>query len=317
MGGRTWTGSEDYQLLGLAEQALSLQEIARVLGRSVGAVAGRLTTLGVSLRGPGARGYTVCQVARLLGLDWHRVADFVRRGWLRARVVPLRTATFRLIAHDQLLRFLADDRYWHLWEPERIRDGALREWAQELRGDVRFLTVAEAARLLHMTPGAINRAIREGRLPAVRKGAVGAPWRVRSDQLVLAPERRRGRGPTVTDQERAYVRTWWGRKPAATIGRELGRPGSTVCAIAARLGLPRLGRGYWRTASHMRDPERWLTVDEAAHMLGISATRVRDYVRDGRLDARDDGGQLRIDRVSVQAEARRRYHRYVRSVLTA
>lgn len=316
MGGRPWSATEDWQLLGLVERDLTLAEIAARLGRGIQAVEDRLTALGVRVRD--ARGYTTRAVAERLGVDWHRVAEWVRRGWLRSRTAPIRTATFRLISHEQLLQFLADERYWHLWETERIRDSALREWAREVRGDVRYLTVAEAARRLCMTPGAVNKAVREGRLTAVRRGTcVGAPWLIRSDQLVLAPDGRRGRGRSVTDAEREYIRRWWGQRPATVIGRELGRPGVTVCAVAARMGLPRLGRGYWRTATRMRDRQRWLTVAEVARMLGMSASGVQLLIRSGQLMAVTDGaGRTLVDRVTVRAEARRRYHRYVQRVLT-
>jgi excisionase family DNA binding protein len=58
---------------------------------------------------------------------------------------------------------------------------------------IRLLTLAEAARLLHVSTRTLQRMIRGNNLPALK---VGGQWRVRESQLTEWIERREGRhGP--------------------------------------------------------------------------------------------------------------------------
>lgn len=237
-----WTPAEDQRLRELLADHCSYAEAARALGRSAEAVEKRAQMLGCRLLR--AYGESLPAVARRLGVSASTVRSWVQKGWLRA--VPSganrRRGSPRLVEPVDLDRFLQDERYWHLWEPSWIADPELRAWGTELRGRVRFLTLSEAAAALYLTPGGAAKAVQEGRLQAAKRGR---SWVVRSDRLALAPERPRRRGPRLRPGELETVRRLWGRVPATTIARRLGRSDSGVHTAARRLGLPRLGRGSW------------------------------------------------------------------------
>jgi len=56
---------------------------------------------------------------------------------------------------------------------------------------IRLLTLAEAARLLHVSTRTVQRMIRANNLPALK---VGGQWRIRESQLTEWIERREGSG---------------------------------------------------------------------------------------------------------------------------
>jgi hypothetical protein len=259
-----WTPAEELRLAEMVEDGMSVGQMARVLGRRPGAIVTRMGVLGLAWTNPDGH-YTLNRVAEMLGVDIHTVIWWKEKRWLRARRSAVRKGRYhlQLVSHDDLVAFLGDERYWHLWEPERIADLALREWALEMRGHVRFLTTAEAGEILCMTHSGINVAIREGRLKAVKRGP---NWLIRSDWLRLADPRPHIPGPRITDQEREYIRAWWGHKPAVVIGRELERSGTAVGIAARRMGLRPLERGYWRRtrAQHQQSIAR-LEVSSNGH----------------------------------------------------
>lgn len=250
-GGRhRWSKAEDGRLIELLERHLSWNEIVAEMGYSRSTCQARAHTLGVSFRT--ANGYALQAVARLMGVDHHVVARWIRLGLLLVHRTTQRTGRgcYQFADHDDLVAFIETESAWHHWEPERITDLALREWATELRRGLRFLTTTEAAPLLCMTPLGVQVAIRDGRLRAVRRGEVGDRWLIRSD-WIREPDRKSLKGqpkaPRHTSEDLALVRRWWGKRPGTWIARQLGRGSDAgVHALARRLGLPRLGRGYWK-----------------------------------------------------------------------
>lgn len=237
--GRNWTPQQETRLGELLDAHRPYAEIAREIGRSYNAVVIRCKRhLGERLSY--ANGHTINQVAELVLGSHHNqktVAWWCAQGWLRCHPSGL-DRNIRVVEHDDLLAFLGDERYWHLWEPERITDSALREWATETRGGVRFLTVSEAAKRLCLTTRAINRRIREGKLRAVRRGN----WLVREDWCVdVEPQPRQGQ--TVrrfTDRERATIRRVWGTVTLPDLAARMNRSTSSVYGSARRMGLPAL-----------------------------------------------------------------------------
>lgn len=241
-----WTREEEQRLLDLLDRHHTYAAIGAALGRSEGGVRQRCMKLGVNLTGSG---YSQGAVARLMGVDDHAAASWCRRRWLRSyRIGRTGRGWARLVEHDDLLRFLEDERYWHTWQPDRIADEAIREWARELRGHVRFLTTVEVGERLCLTHYAVNQLIRQGRIRAVKWGN----WYVREDWLQMPEYRYRPPGPRLSDKEVEFIRRYWGRKPATWIAAKIGngRNDSTVCTVAYRLGLPRLGRGYWKRLAY-------------------------------------------------------------------
>lgn len=77
---------------------------------------------------------------------------------------------------------MEDMRSWHIWQPERLPDPAMRTHFSELRRD--WLTTHQVAALLCLSPAQVNRLRREGRLPAV-KPTPRAAWYRRCDVLAF------------------------------------------------------------------------------------------------------------------------------------
>jgi hypothetical protein len=154
-----------------------------------------------------------------------------------------------MVEHDDLVRFLEREDRWPIWDPGRITSAALRAWATELRGDLRFYTTGQAAPLLYITPLGLQKAIREGRVRAIK---VGSRWYIRSDWLRPMPlqKRPKQKAPRLSHEDVAQIVVHWGRIPAEAIARQLGRDRATaVHHVAKRLGLPPVGRGHWKRQS--------------------------------------------------------------------
>ena len=245
---RTWTRAEDFRLVDLLEEHEDYAAIGRVLGRGADAVRERACRLGVALTRSGGR--SISATARLLGVDQKCVAWWVGNGWLRATGPVVRGgrgggARIRLVEEDDLVGFLSDESLWHLWDPDRIAEAGLRDWALEQRRGVVFLTTGQAGARLCVTHYRVNQMIRQGRLKAVRRGR--SNWLVRSDWCVHPPERRSPKGSTLDAEDDQFVRRWWGRVPATWIAWRLGRPSEgAVLAAGKRLGLTPVGRGFWQ-----------------------------------------------------------------------
>jgi excisionase family DNA binding protein len=236
--GRNWTPQEDARLAELLDAHSPYDEIAREIGRSRNAIIVRCNRhLGERLRY--ANGHTITKVAELV-LGSHdnqkTVAWWCNNGWLAARASGL-GQNIRVVEHDDLLAFLSDERYWHLWEPERITDRDLRDWALEIRRGLRFLTVGEVAERLCLTDRAVNRRIREGKLNAVRRGR--GNWLIRSDWVVdTAPKPRAGqKARRFSPDEEERIRRAWGKQPMTRIAARMGRSTSSVYGAACRMGL--------------------------------------------------------------------------------
>ena len=238
--GRNWTSAEETRLGELLDAHLPYAEIAARLGRSEAAVVIRCNRhLGERLSY--ANGHTINAVAELI-LGHHNnqktVGWWCDQGWLKCHASGLEHG-IRVVEHDDLLAFLGDERYWHLWEPARITDNALREWATEERRGLTFLTVGEAGKRLCLTGRAVNRRIREGKLRAVRRGN----WLIRSDWCVdVEPQDRRNqRVRRFTPEEREAIRRAWGTTTLPSLAARMKRPISSIYGAAGRMGLPALG----------------------------------------------------------------------------
>ena len=245
-----WGNGEDARLIALLEDHVSWDDIATAMGVTKSACQVRARALGISFRT--ANGYDQRAICRIMGVAHQALARWVRRGLLRVHPTTQRRGRgcFRFVELDDLAEFLADEGHWHHWEPERITDLAIREWATELRQGLTFLTTTQAAPILCMSPLGVQLAIREGRLRAVRRAEKGGKWLVRSDWLHLAAPRSlkgRPKAPSYTDADIAMVQRWWGKRPGPWIAAQLGRGAdSGIHMLARRIGLPKLGRGVWK-----------------------------------------------------------------------
>lgn len=245
-----WTAEEEAQLLALMETHKTYAEIGRLLKRSRTAVQDRAThVLKTSART--CNGMPMLAIGRLLGIDGKTPAWWADQGWLVShRYGQHKRGAFRIVEYDDMLAFLSDPRYWHVWDPERIRDAGLRLWARELREGVVFLTLPEAAARLCMSPAGVNRAIREGRLPAAKYGGY---WRVRADQCVMWERRKPTAQRFATVEDYEFVERHWGTHPISWLATERRLSTATIAKIGTALGLPGLGSGYW---SRLRAAQR-------------------------------------------------------------
>lgn len=122
----------------------------------------------------GATGYlTIHQVAVLLGVSAAALQRLLERGAFIPEVSRHDGPKPYRITYDALWDWLTDMRSWHVWTPARLADPAMRAHFSELRAG--WLSVAQAAALLGITPNALHRYRRDGRLPGV-KPAPRAVW---------------------------------------------------------------------------------------------------------------------------------------------
>lgn len=189
--GPDWTIAEIDQALELVDEGYSLDEIASRVRCKRDAVKVKLTRLKVShLR----RDYLLNarRIAHILGLGCAKtVTRWIALGWLPGQAArPGEGCTWR-ITWDALKDFLAIPDYWMAWQPERITDLALREWAMELRKDQpRWLSVGQVANRYCVGVHSVNDWIRKGLLTGYRYGN----WWIREDtlQTFVMPSSREG-----------------------------------------------------------------------------------------------------------------------------
>ena len=165
-----WTAEQDMKLEEGLERGWSDERIARALGRTANAIRVRRKRLGLPsvLRQPCL--YTGRQAAQLLGVDAHLIRRFVTRGWLKATRGPRRgSSTQWCVYEDDLLAFLENPAYWHCWEPQRITETGLRDWALTLPRP-QYLTLTEVAKRYHVNVSTVTHWLDRGVLPFVRNG---------------------------------------------------------------------------------------------------------------------------------------------------
>lgn len=113
--------------------------------------------------------------ARALGIPCAKTIRFwIDRGYLPARDGQGAGGHARELWVDrlELVKFLADPEYWPLWNPDRVRDPALREFVKGRRDGKNdsYLTVGQIAERFHVVRDAPNTWIRAGLLPAKKRG---------------------------------------------------------------------------------------------------------------------------------------------------
>ena len=191
-----WTARDLFRLDMLLDQGLSDAAIARRLKRTPEAIS--LTRKRHGLKSRSSRLMSARMVADLMGVGCAKsVIAWIEHGYLAGKRGP-RRGPYRQwqVDEEALWRFIENRYHWHRWEPERITDPALREWAMELRAGVRFLTPGEVAWRCCVDASAVNVWIHNGLLPAVRNGN----WLVRESDLegFVPPHQRSRAGMTQT-----------------------------------------------------------------------------------------------------------------------
>lgn len=188
-----WSAKED-EYLRQNHGIISEHEIGRHLGRTRTAVRIRWKR---DLRLPAASktpGFvTASGAARLLAVDVKAVLAWIDAGFLPAQTLPFDAPRHvRRIRIFDLKRFALRPESWTLFDPLRIPDsdiGSLIRRAHMRWGDV-WLTTGQVSAMHRLTSsGPINRRIRDGTLPALRRGN-GGNWLVKrsdAEQLVIHP----------------------------------------------------------------------------------------------------------------------------------
>jgi len=167
-----WTEQEEAFLI-TKRHLFSPKQMAEKLGRSENAVKLKLKRLGYKWI-QGINGFlTMRAVSRLFGVDAKTVAWWIDSGWLKGSRFPVGMGPYcaRKITHEAICDFIEDERYWHLWEPARMKPGSLKEYGEEVRdGTGRFLTTAQLGRLSYYTQEWISTLIRRGVIKARKHG---------------------------------------------------------------------------------------------------------------------------------------------------
>lgn len=216
---------EDLALLDeLIAEGKTDQAIGKRLGRSAVAVNLKRKRAGIAPRTQQV--LSAIEIARRLGIPCAKtVAWWAREGWLKGRRGQRRGNNRQLfVLEDALIAFLENERYWHLWDPERVRDPLLREWALDMRRGVRFLSPSEVAARFCVQHSTVNDWIHRGLLSAVRRGN----WLVREDTL-------RGFTPPSERSKRGLVLHPWSWEDKLRV-LDLRQAGTPFEQIAGELG---------------------------------------------------------------------------------
>lgn len=182
-----WTPARRWRLMELLERGMTDEQIARRFGTTPEAV-----NLARKRHGIPSRTQTLlnCRTAaHLLGIGCAKaVRRWIAAGWLKGRRGPRRGGNRQwLITRRALMDYLEDPAHWHRWDPDRITDPLLRRWATTRRGDVRFLTVGQAAWRACVEGTTVNQWIHKGWLPARKNGN---NWFIRDEDLEALLARR-------------------------------------------------------------------------------------------------------------------------------
>lgn len=174
---RFWTVQRQWRLAEYLERGLTDAEIGRTFGVSAEAV--KLARQDFGIRPRTKVHLSTRSVARLLGIGCSKtVARWVDRGFLSSHRTPRGPHGQRCIRYSALIRFLEDPEHHCRWNPERITDPSLREWAREIWTGP-FLTPGEVAERCYVGVTAVNNWIHHGHIRAYRHGN----WWIREADL--------------------------------------------------------------------------------------------------------------------------------------
>lgn len=170
---RFWTPERRRELSQMIDEGAPIAAIAAHFGCSRDSIKLACRRWNIPAMGRRQNLYSARGVARLLGIENSEksVTWWLREGWLKgAQRVPRGPYLGWVVQHADLLTFLEDRRYWHLWDAERIpAESGIRWWALDIRREA-YLTTGQVAWRLCVTPAAVTTWIRTGKLPAVRRG---------------------------------------------------------------------------------------------------------------------------------------------------
>lgn len=169
--GLPWTAKDLDTLYQMIDAGYSYDAIARRLKRSRVAVVLKCKRLNHRLLKTKAA-LTCRQVQALLGLGCAKaVTRWIGMGLLKARNAGAPERPLWRVQWEDLCAFLEEPTNWMAYDPARITEAALREWACEIRqGQPRWLRQGEIAARYNVTVETVGQWIQKGWLPAVRYG---------------------------------------------------------------------------------------------------------------------------------------------------
>jgi hypothetical protein len=164
-------------------------------------------------------------------------------------------------------------------------------------GEIRYYSVEEAARVLRLTPERVLEMLEAGEIEGIPTAGAGeARWRIPIHGDVSVPP------PPVTA---VPTEAPTGHSEARDLPDEPGEPGLPPAseAIEEPRQLTEVSRGEDVAAeSEPTSASGWVSTQQAARALGISARTVRWHIERGNLEAKPEGeGVERTWRVSVDS----------------
>jgi hypothetical protein len=166
---RTWSQAE-LDILVQDTGILSDLEIAEKLGRSMNAI--HVVRVRQHLPTPSRRPDTICalQAGKLLGIDAHKVINWIKTGLLPGGPAPTHDRSIMVIKRKDLARWLLDPMNWIWFEPGKVPDAHLRrllELRQKLWGD-EWWTTRQVADYHGVEVGDVKRYLQLGRIHGVQ-----------------------------------------------------------------------------------------------------------------------------------------------------
>lgn len=166
--GQAWTTREHRIMHTMLSNGLPYQFIADRLGRSHASVKGRAAWAGVR-QATSTDLLTIRQVKDIFGIKSNlTVPRWIERVWLH----PNNGTVYRFDMLD-VLAMIENPDTWYGWDPHKLTDDDTRAWALECRANgPRWLTTADIAAQLHVSPDTVVTWINNGLLPASKYGRV-------------------------------------------------------------------------------------------------------------------------------------------------
>lgn len=192
--GKEWTEEEHQRLIDLISDGLPTQYIARVMKRSMLSVYSRLWSTNTSIRDIRSDIFQVRtphETGRLFQVSYSVVLRWINQGFLKAKRYEGRKKKekpkgyHRLITDLDLEEFLHCSEAWPSWDPGKITDPEWRDIAQEIRDTAgwHWLTVAEIAKIYHVSENTVCEWIYTEKFPAQRLPGKRLRWYVKNTDL--------------------------------------------------------------------------------------------------------------------------------------
>lgn len=166
-----WTAKDIDQLYNLIDKGLSYAAIAKKLKRTETSVKLKAKRLNYRLLSSGAA-LTARDVATLLGKKCSKsVAYWIRHCGLKATNAGRPKRSIWRVQWEDLTDWIAQPEHWMAYDPNKIADSALREWALEIRvGGPRWISQETVAKRYHVGVDTVRQWIDKGWIVAARYG---------------------------------------------------------------------------------------------------------------------------------------------------